>query len=160
MSRKDGKSPHESFCGKEAAYSQNLRIFGEVGIKLSKLYGLPEKLLNKGNHCLFLEYAEDHPNDTYRVLDLKNQSVMLTRYVRWLGKTHGEFLMVMNRKSSKIQSWRALTRRKFELKPHLQILKLLRKKGTPKVHHDHQEQGTHGRHGGSRNRLWRGAGRG
>jgi hypothetical protein len=52
---------------------------------------LPEKVSNKGNHCLFLGYAEDHPKDTYRVLDLKNQSVMMTRNVRWLGKTHGEF---------------------------------------------------------------------
>jgi hypothetical protein len=91
MSRKDGKSPHEAFHGKEAGYSRNLRIFGEVGIKLTKLYGLPDKLSNKGNHCLFLGYAEDHPKDTYRVLDLKNQLVMLTRNVRWLGKTHGEF---------------------------------------------------------------------
>jgi hypothetical protein len=55
-----------------------------VGIKLSKLS-------NKGTHCLFLGYAEEHPKDTYRVLDLKNQLGMLTRNVRWLGKTHGEF---------------------------------------------------------------------
>jgi hypothetical protein len=81
MSRKDGKSPYESFYGKRGWIQP---IFGEVGIKLSKFS-------NKGNHCLFLGFAEDHPKDTYRVLDLKNQSVMLTRNVRWLGKTHGEF---------------------------------------------------------------------
>jgi hypothetical protein len=68
-----------------------LRIFGEVGIKLSKLYGFPEKLSNKGNHCLFLGDADDNPKDIYGVLDLKHQSVMLTRNMRWLGNTNGDY---------------------------------------------------------------------
>jgi hypothetical protein len=78
MSRKDGKSAHMSFYGYESKIAQNLKIFGENGVKLSKLYGLPEKLANKGNFCLMVGYPEDHPSDTYRVLDLKTQNVMLT----------------------------------------------------------------------------------
>ena len=91
MSRKKGRSPHEEFYGYEAKFSKNLRIFGEIGVKLSKLYGLPEKIANKGNYCLFLGYESNHPHDTFRVLDLKKKSVMLTRNVRWLNKTYGEF---------------------------------------------------------------------
>lgn len=43
-------------------------LFGEVGIRLSKLYGLPEKIANKGNKCLFLGYESNH---LYKVFDLK-----------------------------------------------------------------------------------------
>ena len=47
MLRKKGKSPHEELYGYEAKFVKNLRIFGEIGVKLSKLYGLPEKLPTK-----------------------------------------------------------------------------------------------------------------
>jgi hypothetical protein len=69
---------------KENKETQNLRLFGEVGVKLSKLYGLPEKLSNKGNYCIMVGYPDDHPSDTYRVLDLKTLGIMLTRNVRQL----------------------------------------------------------------------------
>jgi hypothetical protein len=55
------------------------------------LYGLPEKSSKKGNLCILLGYPEDHPSDTYRVLDLKTLGVMLTRNVRWTGKTYVEY---------------------------------------------------------------------
>jgi hypothetical protein len=100
MYRKDGLSPYQRFYGKEAKLSNNLKIFGVIGIKKSKLYGLPEKLANKRNYCLFLGYPEDHPADTYRVLDLKNMIVMLSQNVRWLSKTYGEFF---NTNSEKIK---------------------------------------------------------
>jgi hypothetical protein len=99
ISRKDGKSSCMSFYGSESKIAQNLKIFGEIGVKLSKLYGLPEKLANKGNFCLMVGYPEDHPPDTYRVLDLKTENVMLTRNVRWTGKTFCEYF---NENSSKI----------------------------------------------------------
>jgi hypothetical protein len=63
-------SPHERLFGKEAEYSKNLKL---------KLYGFPEKLSHKGNHCIFLGYADDYPADIYRVLDLKAEQLMLTR---------------------------------------------------------------------------------
>jgi hypothetical protein len=91
ISRKDGKSPFERFYGYENKMIHNLKVFGGVGVKLSKLYGLPEKSSNKGNLCIMLGYPEDHPSDTYRVLDLKTLGVMFTRHVRWTGKTHGEY---------------------------------------------------------------------
>jgi hypothetical protein len=36
-------------------------------------------------------FEEDHPQDTYRVLDLKTQGFMLIRNVSWSGKTFGKF---------------------------------------------------------------------
>ena len=73
---------------------RDLCVFREVGIKLSKQYGLPVKIVSKGNRCLFLGYESNHPWDTYRVLDLKIKTVMLTRDVRWLGKTYGDYLIL------------------------------------------------------------------
>ena len=67
-----------------------MRLFGEVGIKQSKVYGLPEKQSIKGYHYIFLRYANDHPPDTYCVMDLITESVMLTRNVRWFGKAFGD----------------------------------------------------------------------
>ena len=82
LSRKDGKSPFEKFYGKEVGYSHGLMVFGDIGVKLSKLYRMPEKLANKGYHRMFLGCAEFHYHDTHRVLDLKTQGVMLTRNAR------------------------------------------------------------------------------
>jgi hypothetical protein len=69
--KKNGKSALFEYYGEEPGYTNELRLFGEIGTKLSKLYGLPDKLSNKGSHCMFVGFAEDHPRDTYRVLDLK-----------------------------------------------------------------------------------------
>ena len=90
LSRKERKSPNEMFYGKEAIYAKDLRIFGEIGIKISRTVGIPEKILNKGNECIFLGYEANHPKDAYRVLDLKNKTVMITRNVRWLGRSYGD----------------------------------------------------------------------
>jgi hypothetical protein len=60
-----------------------LRIFGEIGVKISRTVGLPETILNKAND-------DNHPKDAYRVLDLKNKTVMITRNVKWLGRSYGD----------------------------------------------------------------------
>jgi hypothetical protein len=35
------------FYGEEPGYTKELRLFGEIGTKLTKLYGLPDKLSKK-----------------------------------------------------------------------------------------------------------------
>jgi hypothetical protein len=106
MSRKDGKSAFQKYYGNESKITHNLKVFGEVGIKLSKIYGLPEKLSDKKNLCIMLGCPEDHPSDTYRVLDLKTQGVVLTRNVRWIGTTYGEYFGEKQRKIWKEQTGR------------------------------------------------------
>jgi hypothetical protein len=70
------------FYGEEPGCTKELRIFGEIGTKLTKLYGIPDKLSNKGSHCLFVGFTEEHPQDTYRVLELKTLGVLLSKKVR------------------------------------------------------------------------------
>jgi hypothetical protein len=43
---------------KEHKLAKNLRLIVEVGIKVSKLYGLSEKFSNKGNPCTMIRYPE------------------------------------------------------------------------------------------------------
>jgi hypothetical protein len=60
---KNGKSAHMDFYGEEPGYTKELRLFGEIGTKLTKLYGLPDKLSKKVTHFLFVGFAEDYPQD-------------------------------------------------------------------------------------------------
>jgi hypothetical protein len=57
-----------------------------------------EKLNNKGNECVFLGYEDNHPQDAFRVLDLKNMTIMITRDVKWLGRTYGDHFKLENSK--------------------------------------------------------------
>jgi hypothetical protein len=42
ISRKDGKTPFEKFFGYKSKMIQCLKVFGEVGVKLSELYVCPK----------------------------------------------------------------------------------------------------------------------
>jgi hypothetical protein len=89
-SRRNIGSPYNLFYGKSSKMEKNLRIFGEVGIKTARnQVNMVDKLQNKGSYCLFVGYEDNHPHDAYRVLDLKNLTIMITRDVRWLGKSYG-----------------------------------------------------------------------
>ena len=63
--------PYELFYGKRPKIGKDLRIFGEIGIKISRAQVHHEKLNNKGNECIFVGYEDNHPQDAYRVFDLK-----------------------------------------------------------------------------------------
>jgi hypothetical protein len=82
------------FYGRKPKVGRNLRIFGEIGIKITRAQVHHEKLNNKGNECIFVGYEDNHPQDAYRVFDLKNKTIMITRNVRWLGRTFGEYFKV------------------------------------------------------------------
>ncbi len=50
----------------------------------------------QGKQCLFLGYAENHARGTYRLLNLKNNQVVLSRDVFFLKKRYGEWAQVKN----------------------------------------------------------------
>jgi hypothetical protein len=98
-------SPFELFYGRKPKVGKNLRIFGEIGIKITRAQVHHEKLNNKGNECIFVGYEDNHPQDAYRVFDLKNKTIMITRNVRWLGQTFGEYFM-LEMENYKVSDWR------------------------------------------------------
>jgi hypothetical protein len=90
-SRRDKGNPFELFHGRKSKLEKDLRIFGEVGVKVARnQVNMVEKLQNKGSLCIFVGYEDNHPEDAYRVLDLKNLTMMISRDVRWLGKSYGD----------------------------------------------------------------------
>jgi hypothetical protein len=92
-------SPFELFYGRKLKVGKNLRIFGEIGIKITRAQVHHEKLNNKGNECIFVGYEDNHSQDAYRVFDLKNKTIMIARNVRWLGRTFGEYFKVAGEKN-------------------------------------------------------------
>jgi hypothetical protein len=49
--RKNRKSAHLDFYGEDPGYTKEIRNFGEIGTKLTKLNEPPDKQSNKGTHC-------------------------------------------------------------------------------------------------------------
>jgi hypothetical protein len=39
---------------------------------------------------IFVRYKDNHPEDAYRVPDLKNLTLRISRDVRWIGKSYGD----------------------------------------------------------------------
>jgi hypothetical protein len=108
-----GRAPMSSSMEKKPI-SQDLV---EVGIKLSRRYGFPEKLSNSGNNYIFLGYTDDYPGDIFRLLDLKTQQVMLTRNIRWFGKTFGEFLLWKYQNTNSTLIWNLQVKKILKLDP-------------------------------------------
>ena len=91
QSKNGDKCPYERFYGRLPNYAKNLKIFGKIGIKVSKSTNQKEKLVNKRDFCVFLGYPNDHAADAFRVLDLKSKTFMITKDVRWTNKTYGQY---------------------------------------------------------------------
>jgi hypothetical protein len=65
--------------------SSCLRIFGEMGVVMTKNY-IQRKLKNLGTTCMFMGYSVDsvdHSNDVYRMLNLETKKIIHARDVVW-----------------------------------------------------------------------------
>jgi hypothetical protein len=70
-------SAAEQFNGVLPKYARHLRTFGEIGVVKTSTK-TTAKLDNKGETCLFLGYALNHPGDTY-LLRNRNDDVSVTQ---------------------------------------------------------------------------------
>ena len=79
------KSRYEHIFKETPNFAKNgkLKTWGEAGTVTIKTKVFP-KLEDRGVHCLFVGYALDHPNDTYRMYDPKTRGVRVTRDITWL----------------------------------------------------------------------------
>jgi hypothetical protein len=60
-----------------------LRTCGEAGTVKVKIKTTP-KLANRGVHCMFIGYAEDHDGDVYHMWNPKTERVHITWDVIWM----------------------------------------------------------------------------
>ena len=87
VDKKDEKSAYEKVYGKLPDYAKHLRTFGEVGIvPLKTGEQIKAKLNDRGMVCIFLGYAKKHAGNVYRMLNVKTNSVIVTRDVYWTNK--------------------------------------------------------------------------
>ena len=91
------KSAYEKFYGIKSPIEQHLRIFGEVGIVTKhNNKRIRSKLENWGIPCVFMGYAKDHAANVYRMLNLETNLIIITRDIKWLKKTYGEYIGLSN----------------------------------------------------------------
>jgi hypothetical protein len=120
-------SPYELFHGKKPKFGRNLRIFGEIGIKITRAQVHHEKLNNKVNECIFVGYEDTHPQDAYRIFDLKNKTIMITRNVRWLGRPLENTSKFQGRRTWMTQTWKNLKMKSSSHSEERRVLKRLGK---------------------------------
>jgi len=75
--------PHFQFFKTNPPFVSNLRVFGEIGI-VNDAAPLRSKLANRGEHCMFIGYADDHANGTFKMLNMKTHRIWTTRDIRWV----------------------------------------------------------------------------
>ena len=73
----------EHFLGFLPKYARHLRKWGEAGVVKVKTATRP-KLEDKGTTCMFVGYPNNHPGDTYELLNWKTKRITVTRDVIWL----------------------------------------------------------------------------
>ena len=69
-------------------YGKYLNTFEEM-VFVCSIATVKTKLEDWGNMCMFLGYAQNHTNSTYRMLNLRTKWILLSRDVIWLNKTYG-----------------------------------------------------------------------
>jgi hypothetical protein len=74
---------HEHFNGKNPKWMKFLRTWGEAGTVKVKTKTTP-KFADRGVHCMFIGYADDHDGDVYRMWNPKTERVHITWDVIWM----------------------------------------------------------------------------
>jgi hypothetical protein len=74
---------HEHFYGTNPKWMKFLRTWGEAEMVKVKTKTTPY-LADRGIHCMFIGYADDHDGDVYRMWKPKTERVHIARDVIWM----------------------------------------------------------------------------
>jgi len=64
--------PFCQFYKRDPVFLGSLRVFGEIAV-VNDAQKLHSKLANRGKHCMFVGYMNDHAGNTFKLLNLKTQ---------------------------------------------------------------------------------------
>ena len=79
------KPPHTLFYSEDAKYVKYLRTFGEMAVRaISDGKKMRSKLDKRGRTGIFVGYADDHPGNVYRFINVQTKKIILSRDVQWL----------------------------------------------------------------------------
>jgi len=82
----DKDPPFRQFYKRDPVFLNSLRVFGEIAV-VNDAQKLRSKLANRGEHCMFVGYANDHAGDTFKLLNLKTRRIWKSRDVKWIAST-------------------------------------------------------------------------
>ena len=89
--RDDKTCPYEKFNdGIKPKIWSNLRVFGEMAV-VKKHKKIMNKLKDRGFEAIWLGYGLNHPNNTFRFMNLKNHEIIHSRDYTWLNMTLNEY---------------------------------------------------------------------
>jgi hypothetical protein len=74
---------HAHFYGNNPKWMKFLRTWGEAGTVKVKKNTTP-KLTDRGLHCMFIGYTDDHDGDVHRMCNPKTERVHITRDFIWM----------------------------------------------------------------------------
>ena len=81
--------------GVDAKYAKHLRVFGEMCVVADTDNKVGRtKIDPRGKISLFVGCSTQHAGDVYRLLNPKSSRVILSRDVKWIGKTWAEFYKI------------------------------------------------------------------
>ena len=86
------KPPYTLFYNDEPKYKKYLRSFGEMAvIAISDGKKMRSKLDTRGKTGIFVGYADDHPGNVYRFINIQTKQIILSRDIQWLNSFWKEY---------------------------------------------------------------------
>ena len=86
------KPPYTLFYNDEPKYKNYLRSFGEMAvIAISDGKKMRSKLDTRGKTGIFVGYADDHPGNVYRFINIQTKQIILSRDIQWLNSFWKEY---------------------------------------------------------------------
>jgi len=87
----DGQSPYQRFHGSIPRFTKFLRVFGEVGMINYTGKAIKAKLENRARHGILVGYSLQHAGGVYRMYDCETNRVILSRDIKWMQQSYGQF---------------------------------------------------------------------
>ena len=87
-------SPYHQFFGEgRTSILDTVQRFGEICIVANRV-AIMNKMQNRGKHCIWLGFADNHASKCYRLLNLETKRVVISRDVTFLDKSFGDWANV------------------------------------------------------------------
>ncbi len=87
-------SPYHQFFGKgRTSILDAVQRFDEIYIVANRVT-IMNKMQNRGKHCIWLGFADNHASKCYRLLNPETKQVVISRDVTFLDKSFGDWANV------------------------------------------------------------------
>jgi hypothetical protein len=88
--------PYKLFYKEDPMYMKHLRRFGELVATTTQHNKIKSESKDRGFLALYIGRAKDHPVDTYLLLNLTTQRVIINQNVKFLDQMYGEYFNKSN----------------------------------------------------------------